>query len=345
MTIIEDKSAHIKPLATSRRWLVAPGARALVENESILVRNGDIIVRCNGVGLQQFLTELVRHMVDGAINPSIFSDLNEEEHAKVSVIIDHLVEAGLLVEDYGGLSSDPAVLSIWQRSGKRDTRKEIAERLQSRLVSLIGTGSLVNLIRQELMKMGIQVSVNNDTELKVKDCALAIVVAGHEEDSLLDRWNAHALSSENLTPWLAVIPSDGVRALVGPYVVPGQSACYRCYRLRRASTFPDRAIGEALAQAQWLGPAIDSSLENPGISGIQAFLVVDRVIEALSMGVVSPQLMPGSLITVDAESVGPVINHHRVLRVPRCPECSPGRGQGFPQVWFNTTKSEVESNQ
>ena len=66
------------------------------------------------------------------------------------------------------------------------------------------------------------------------DGDLIVAAPAAEEAEQLGSLNERRL--RDATPWLALLPTDGRFAAVGPLFVPGQTACHACYLLRRGAT-------------------------------------------------------------------------------------------------------------
>jgi bacteriocin biosynthesis cyclodehydratase domain-containing protein len=101
--------------------------------------------------------------------------------------------------------------------------------------------------------------------------------------------------------------------LVGPIVVPGESCCYECVLLRRASNVD---YGDDLADIEATPSAADA---DPGLVALATALVAHLVFRWV---VGADTTLPGVLFAVDARPA-PTVTQHAVLRVPRCPTCSP----------------------
>jgi len=144
---------------------------------------------------------------------------------------------------------------------------------------------------------------------------LAIAAPAPAEVERLERWNARALSAG--TVWLPVLPFDGRLAAVGPLVVPGETACHRCFRLRRDSTIapvPDKATGDYPGS-----PALDASLA--GLAAITALRALAGA-PADAGELLALELVPALRCT-----------RHVVYRVPRCPACSPAARRAAASPW------------
>lgn len=336
MTVDEDATADVPPsLSSGKSWLVSSDARVLTSGaEEVLIRQGSLVRRCAGQGVRNFVTAVLNKAEDGRIDLNL-SGVDATRLSQLERILDQLVDAGLLIEltepDRGG-EHDPVTLGLWRRAGATIDRAEIAERLRTQSVSIVGSGALAERLRTCCLEAGLQVT-DPDGNPDAASC-VTVVVGGYEEDPALEEWNELALAAGSDRPWLAVVPYDGEYATVGPWIVPRESACYRCYRLRRASVFPDESVSTTLAAATSAGLSLDHSSRYPGLNLVQAGLVVDRLVEYIGLRGQAWQSVPGGLTTIAVGPSGIETDRHRVLRVPRCPQCSPMSGRGYPQVWF-----------
>jgi bacteriocin biosynthesis cyclodehydratase domain-containing protein len=104
--------------------------------------------------------------------------------------------------------------------------------------------------------------------------------------------------------------------------VPGETACYDCYRLRRtANVTPLADPGDPPAQGCFpSAPALDSVL-----AGIAALAVLRQL--AAEDGALA-----GVLLAVEL-SPGLACTRHVVYRVPRCPSCSRTAAEAPPLPW------------
>lgn len=142
-------------------------------------------------------------------------------------------------------------------------------------------------------------------------CVLGCLDAPDPE--FLDAVNAAAL--RNGWTWIAGQIEWGC-GLIGPAVLPRQSACYRCYSLRREANLPPSQAGPA---SDWgsVGPL-------PGCVGSLLALEATRLIS----GIARPQTV-GRVLRVDF--LAAEMTTHRVLRLPSCPACGYGERR-LPQL-------------
>ncbi|KYF70543.1 TOMM precursor leader peptide-binding protein [Sorangium cellulosum] len=129
---------------------------------------------------------------------------------------------------------------------------------------------------------------------------------------------AHGASIPSLSAHL-----DGLDAVIGPAVVPGETACWECCRLRQLAT-SDNAEADLALQASLLA-------ERPGprartyLAPVPAFLghaVALAAIDLLVRRGASP--LSGGLMVQNL--VDPEASFHAVLQMPWCPVCGGAAG-------------------
>lgn len=314
-----------------RSWLLNADAQVLASDGDLLIRRGDRVSRCRGAGGAEFLAALLSAMDGNRIDLDPAA-LEPGKLHRIADFLAKLAEAGLFAELPGPAAADhpPAVLGLWTRCGGTVSAEKIGEALTGRSVQVTGRGLLAEQVRETCREAGLTLA-DDASDAPV---AARVLIGSHADDTAFASWNRRAIAAADGIGWLAVTPFDGVRATVGPWLVPGESACYRCYLLRRASTFPGDAVAAQLADAEPIPTGADGSAWYPGVARIQAGMVADLLLEHVGLGNVSGRTAPGALTAVTVGREGVSLDRHRVLRVPRCPECSPARGRGYPQVWF-----------
>lgn len=318
-----------------------PGARVEVTEDAVLVREGDHVTKLRNGRLPAFTQALLTALLDGPTTLDVGAGVDRAQLATLESVLAQLVEAGLL--ERGDAADDlanasPVAIGMWLRVGRTVPLRAIHQRLETACCTVLGTGSLAGRIAAELTAAGtlsMPVSSMDDvpnTDDPERD--VVVVVGDTEKDPLLHRWNELALASGRT--WLPALPFDGRRAVVGPWTRPGRSACFTCYRLRRAAAFPDRAIIDDLVAARPVRTGGDRAALVPGVALAQIGLVVERVVEWIALSENNAGLaVPGSLDTVEVTKDGMQLRNHRLFRVPRCPTCSLARDTGYPMIWFH----------
>lgn len=151
----------------------------------------------------------------------------------------------------------------------------------------------------------------------------------------IESWNAEAHARRQ--PWLAAGPAEGRRILVGPLVVPGETACYACYLARRTANAwrPDafEAHLSALRAGSLDPPPIELWAQAAGRLGAWEAARMAR-------GAVPASL--GTAVTFGIDGLD--TTHDRVPKAPRCPVCS--RHQTVPPVepWMPVPRGEPSRN-
>lgn len=131
---------------------------------------------------------------------------------------------------------------------------------------------------------------------------------------LMRRWNRFCV--EQGYPFLPVVLQDLV-GYVGPLVIPGESACFECLRARQNSHLQDPATARATEALAFEGQAVSGFHPSmASILGDIAALEVGR----LYGGWAAPRAV-GTLVEVNLLDMQ--VAARKVLRIPRCPVCSP----------------------
>ncbi len=131
--------------------------------------------------------------------------------------------------------------------------------------------------------------------------------AMHEWNQLCVRQNRH---------FLPVLLQDLI-GYVGPLVVPGETACYECLRIRRNSQThgeKPRPVTEAMA---FEGQGAIGF--HPSMASIVANIAAFELIKLYSDALPFPKV--GTVIEVNL--LATEVRARKVLKIPRCPTCSP----------------------
>lgn len=135
-------------------------------------------------------------------------------------------------------------------------------------------------------------------------------------------------------PWLAATLGAN-HATVGPLVLPGQSACHECFRLRLRGnrSMLDDALGTPVATAV---PRREPALPAYFVTLVAATAAAEAV-RRLS-GLARPATVGAFLSLTPAEAVA---SRHEVLKLPRCPVCGPVRYRPQMKIWDLTRDEDA----
>lgn len=142
----------------------------------------------------------------------------------------------------------------------------------------------------------------------------AVVLVGH-----------HTVTVEATAPWQRAgvihlpVTCDGTRSAVGPLIVPGRGACWRCHAL----TSHDLAAVGALPVGRF---ALDTVALPPGGLGVLTAAVTASVVLAAVGGATH---LNG--VSTELEVAGPSVAHRHWGRHPLCPQCSASGSAAWPR--------------
>jgi bacteriocin biosynthesis cyclodehydratase domain-containing protein len=195
-------------------------------------------------------------------------------------------------------------------------------------VALIGSDSITKRIQPGLQSMGfgslIEIEgLSKKTTYDPSQLQKEVISQLNEVDFLIacrdttdyqffETVNAACLETQ--TRWMHVSIS-GTKGIMGPTVVPYQSACYLCYDKRMASNVSE--LQGYLGFQKQTSPPKNEGFLSPLWSTLadQVTLEVARIISGFA-----PPKTIGRLYEFEATT--PLVEDHDVLRVPRCSACN-----------------------
>lgn len=300
-----------------------PWYRLSLQRGNAVLRYGGSVLELEGKAATALLPHLLP-LLDGTLTvDDVVARLGEPVRPAIERALDLLREHRLLTDplpaDLGAGTRRTIELLAATDLFERPPA-ELLPRVAAAHVAVVGTGPTAAEIVRQLHASGVgAVSAQAWAELPPAS-ALALVAPDPGELPLVREWNRLAL--EHGTSWLQVLPFDGLLAAVGPLFVPGETACYDCYRLRRtANVSPLADSGDPPAQGCYpSAPPLDGVL-----AGIAA-------LAALRQLVLDDGALAGALLAIEL-SPGLACSRHVVYRVPRCPSCSRAGAEAPPLPW------------
>ncbi len=131
----------------------------------------------------------------------------------------------------------------------------------------------------------------------------------------------NALALEIGVPWL-LVRIFGAQGFVGPLFIPDDGPCHACLLAREEANWSDREIERAYLDRIAREPgSVESYGRLPACAALVSDVAVLEATKHLSRFVM-PALL-GAVLRIDFAACRTEL--HRVMRLPRCPACSPAR--------------------
>jgi bacteriocin biosynthesis cyclodehydratase domain-containing protein len=296
--------------------LLAPWCRLVEDGDRLLLEHARSVVVLEGGAVRTLLPELLP-LLDGSRTRAEIGDaLGPAARPAVEQALELLAANGLLVDGGAEAGRDALAVAAAYRLGPGDAGR----RLREARVAVVGESRIGRTVARLLRRCGIG-SVERLGWDAAAPLDLAVVAPASSEAGRLESWNAAALDSG--TRWLGIRPFDGAVATVGPLVVPGESPCHACLLLRLGGHLE---YGSDFALIERTPVAVEAGAELDAIAaGVAAHLVLGWV------GGHDTRL-PGLVHVLES---GPplALSAHPILRVPRCPACSPAERRAPRAPW------------
>ena len=308
------------------RPLLKPWYRLSLDGNGAVLRYGASVLEFEGAAATRLLPRLLP-LLDGTRRvDDVVACLGEPIRPAVERAVALLHEQRLLTEaaPAGLAAGHHRAAELLAATDPLDRGVgDVSARLAAASVALLGDAPVVRIVRRLLVESGVG-DVCRSAWGDTPAAELVVAAPSGLELPRLREWNGRALSEG--TPWLQLLPFDGLLAAVGPLIVPGDTACHECYLLRRAANLsslrfrPERVEHGVHPSA----PALDAV-----VAGLAATL-------ALRWLALADTLVPGVVLAVE-QTPEPAFSRHILYRVPRCPACSNGRGRAALSPWHSST--------
>lgn len=314
------------PAPVPERPRLRPWYRVAFDSNRAVLEHGGAVVVFTGAAASVLLPALLP-LLDGT---RTIGELVQLVGRPVAPAIENALQ---LLAEHGLLTSggrlDPGerrtAVEAVAGAGSIELDAGILERLSSSRVTVLGADEPAEALARLLHRSCID-SIDR-TRDQAHEADL-VVVLPDSEPALLEDWNVEAL--ERGTTWIPVGEFDGRTVVIGPLVVPGETACHSCATIRRAST---SGCASDLATVRRMQP---KEVVPPWLQPLVAGLAAHQIVRWLAVR--DPQV-PGLLTTVEV-SPELAIGTHPVLRVPRCPSCSRAGRFASPMPWHEV-KAEM----
>lgn len=309
-------------------YMINPDVRVARGDSEILIESESTASRLS----DSALADLIKYILDSGQTLTIDWDEAERESPEKTEVLSNALEALVecqLVRE-ASTPSEAFIVALSNRSGQQVSPKEVELRLQTATITTRGEGAIYDLLQTALadFELGFDDSRPGTNEPSVH------LVFGQDMYDPIFREANEELASGGPSVWLPVAPPSGGEITIGPWIYPGESACYECYMTRRGSTSQVQSLQNLIGSGISIGPQMDRYIAHPGLVRIQASMIADAIATHIALHGAKGQAPPGGMLTMTPELFGWATDRHRVLRVPRCKTCTRGYA-GYSQVWFH----------
>lgn len=302
---------------------LAPWYRVAVGERRVVLEHGQRIVCFEGGAAERLLPVLLP-LLDGTRTvDEIVAVLGEPLQEAVEHALGELATRDLLTEgpplpaDLSRPAAGLAELIASLRPRRASVGAELAAVASCR-IAVVGSGGAGLEVARLFRVAGAEAEGVDGVEGGFN---LVVCAPSPGELPRLSEWNAQALSAAQ--PWLQILPFDGRYAAVGPLYIPGDTACYECFRLRRGANLD---AGDDLELLEAVPAGYPSA---PSLDAILAGLAVQLALHWLILG---DHSAPAALYSFELLPVLALDVHH-VHRVPRCDACSGLADVASPLPW------------
>ena len=180
-------------------------------------------------------------------------------------------------------------------------------------MTVLGEGLVARALVEQLTACGVG---RVDAGGRVAEATLVCAAGDAGESAAL--MDANRLALEKDVPFLPAWIAELV-GYVGPLTEPFDTACLRCYQLRAESNSPHPDVARALRESRAARPGArdGSGLLPPMAAAVGAIAAMEAV---KRLAAFAPPDATGHVVEINLVSFTSYVR--RVLKLPRCPECS-----------------------
>jgi bacteriocin biosynthesis cyclodehydratase domain-containing protein len=296
-----------------------------LDDASLLLKSDHASVRVEGASAKPVAEAIIPTLAGWASIDDVCARAGNYAREDIVTLIDSLVEARLLIvrnELPQGAFEHGTALPVLADIGIDE--EAASKRLAALRIGVVGDGAHAHSLAAMLRAAGAATvrPLGTDEPLTRE----AILEAAGTLDCLLVAIDGAFLSARHWANQAALatgcpaifIDIATTEAVVGPTVLPGETGCYLCFRMRHLATRD--AFAEAMAHERDLDAMRELVGDRPSFPGLAAMALGALVSETfrLLFGPLRPDLANAVLVidTLEATCV-----RHEVLRQPDCPQC------------------------
>jgi len=201
--------------------------------------------------------------------------------------------------------------------------KEALDKVRTARLTVCGRSHLAEMIVESLRQQGFDGPQRCTDDLNAAKSSsqegLSVVVETDFTTAQLEDFNRQAIASRKT--WM-LIGAWNRRVLVGPIFLPGETACYECYRRRLDSHRRHLAASQALEAWQQLVARPPGDAVEPVFPGVAQLAAAWTGLELFSYVSATRVVRTLGRVLVYEPDLARLTNE-RVLRIPWCSACSP----------------------
>lgn len=321
-------------MAETQRYQVNPDLRVSRDGTQIVIEAASNTYSLSDEALWPFISEVLSTTEELTI-PENNDEYEPSDIERLQSAFEILSKTEVLIPSKDTPWPD-TIVSLANRSGRLIPLEDIAQRLETAKVLIVAphSSSTVSTLTAAMRDYPIAEPTVVQQLPKHSSADLMVVIAADEHDPLLDEANKIALDSD-IRVWTPLTPTRNGRFRVGPWFYPNQSACYKCLRLREGSVEREPVLADIQRKGQSAIPRHDRFDSQPAMTSMMISMLTDAMLTHIALDGAQGQAPVVGFVDVKYGLEGFELANHRVLRVPRCPQCSPASGTGYPQIWFH----------
>lgn len=302
-------------------------------DDAILLRSDASSCKVEGESARLLASEVLPRLGDWMGIDELSERLAGYDLESLAALLDSLVEARLLLsrsEPPPRLSPEARVLAdIGIDEGL------CARRLAEVRIAVLGSGAAARLLTEWLGRLGAGTihrfagadGIASEDQAILPLSKESLVGLSAELDLMLVAVDRAMLAARHWANQAALatgcpavfVDLAAIEGVVGPTVLPGESGCYTCFRMRHLAT--SDLFTEVMAHERHLDARKDAGFERPAFPGLELVAAGAALAEAtrLLFAPLTPSLV-NAVLRIDPLSGS--FERHQFLRQPDCPHCA-----------------------
>jgi len=314
--------------------------------DGVVLKRGGIEILLRGEGVHSVIEALLPLLDRGHSREQVLESFPEDQRAEIDQLLSGLLQRRLITTDpeppAEELSLNSLRSSFWWNFG--DTSRDAPNRLAQAKFVVVGANLITRALLRSLLDTGVghvtlvdHAVLNNEvapvhlnsaagqrlsrvpelpSEEDLADVSLLCAASDFGQSDALLEINRLALRLKK--PFLPIWLGELV-GYVGPLNHPYESACLRCFRARAESNNPDYEAARAVRRHTEENPQFRFSTGLlPPMAAILGEIAAAELVKFIAG--FPPCDTVGRIIEINLVSFSSAVR--RVLKIPRCPDCS-----------------------